>query len=194
MVKEFINFSNGNVLVFTVALLSFFTSMSMSSSTAISRDGKNAYFNKIIPVSPMTIINSKIVIGVIFGFVPCLLISVVGLVFNLLSILDLILINVPLFLYIVFTNYIGIFIDLKRPKLDWENETVAVKQNTNTLIFMLVDLVFTFLICGFGVLLLFIEIPSFVASLILSLIFLGLCVIIYRLIDKKGLAILNNIG
>ena len=194
MVKEFINFSNGNVLVFTVALLSFFTSMSMSSSTAISRDGKNAYFNKIIPVSPMTIINSKIVIGVIFGFVPCLLISVVGLVFNLLSILDLILINVPLFLYIVFKNYIGIFIDLKRPKLDWENETVAVKQNTNTLIFMLVDLVFTFLICGFGVLLLFIEIPSFVASLILSLIFLGLCVIIYRLIDKKGLAIFNNIG
>ena len=192
--KEIIDFGVGNVLVFTVAILSFFTSMSMSSSTAISRDGKNAYFNKIIPVEPMTIINAKVVLGIILGFIPCLLITIILLALGLMNVLDFILINIPLFLFIVVTNYIGIYIDLRRPKLEWENETVAVKQNTNTMIYMFLDWALTMIIVAFGVILIFIRIPAFVASLILSLIFLGLYVIIYRLMKNKGLEIFNNIG
>lgn len=192
--KEIIDFSVGNVLVFTVAILSFFTSMSMSSSTAISRDGRNAYFNKIIPVEPMTIINAKVVLGIILGFIPCLLITIILLALGLMNVLDFVLINIPLFLFIVVTNYIGIYIDLKRPKLEWENETVAVKQNTNTIIYMFLDWALTMIIVAFGVILIFIRIPAFVASLILSLIFLGLYVIIYRLMKNKGLEIFNNIG
>ena len=192
--KDIIDFSVGNVLVFTVAILSFLTSMSMSSSTAISRDGKNASFNKIIPVEPMTIINAKVVLGIILGCIPCLLVTVILLALGLMNILDFILINIPLFFFIVLTNYIGIYIDLRRPKLDWENETVAVKQNTNTLIYMLIDMAITMLIVAFGVLLIFIRIPAFVASLILTLIFLALCVIIYRLMKRKGLELFNNIG
>ena len=192
--KEIIDFGVGNVLVFAVAILSFFTSMSMSSSTAISRDGRNAYFNKIIPVEPMTIINAKVVLGIILGFVPCLLITIILLALGLMNVLDFILINIPLFLFIVVTNYIGIYIDLRRPKLEWENETVAVKQNTNTMIYMFLDWALTMIIVAFGVILIFIRIPAFVASLILSLIFLGLYVIIYRLMKNKGLEIFNNIG
>ena len=192
--KEIIDFSVGNVLVFTVAILSFFTSMSMSSSTAISRDGKNAYFNKIIPVEPMTIINAKVILGIILGFIPCLLVTIILLALGLMNVLDFVLINIPLFLFIVVTNYIGIYIDLKRPKLEWENETVAVKQNTNSIIYMFLDWAITMIIVAFGVILIFIRIPAFVASLILSLIFLGLYVIIYRLMKNKGLEIFNNIG
>ena len=192
--KEIIDFGVGNVLVFTVAILSFFTSMSMSSSTAISRDGRNAYFNKIIPVEPMTIINAKVVLGIILGFVPCLLITIILLALGLMNVLDFVLINIPLFLFIVVTNYIGIYIDLRRPKLEWENETVAVKQNTNTMIYLFLDWALTMIIVAFGVILIFIRIPAFVASLILSLIFLGLYVIIYRLMKNKGLEIFNNIG
>ena len=192
--KEIIDFGVGNVLVFAVAILSFFTSMSMSSSTAISRDGKNAYFNKIIPVEPMTIINAKVVLGIILGFIPCLLITIILLALGLMNVLDFVLINIPLFLFIVVTNYIGIYIDLRRPKLEWENETVAVKQNTNTMIYLFLDWALTMIIVAFGVILIFIRIPAFVASLILSLIFLGLYVIIYRLMKNKGLEIFNNIG
>jgi ABC-2 type transport system permease protein len=142
----------------------------------------------------MTIINAKVVLGIILGCIPCLLVTVILLALGLMNILDFILINIPLFFFIVLTNYIGIYIDLRRPKLDWENETVAVKQNTNTLIYMLIDMAITMLIVAFGVLLIFIRIPAFVASLILTLIFLALCVIIYRLMKRKGLELFNNIG
>ena len=168
--------------------------MSMSSPTAISRDGKNAYFNKIIPVAPMTIINAKVLIGIILGCIPCLLVTIVLIALGLINVLDFILINVPLFFFIILTNYIGIYIDLKRPQLEWDNETVAVKQNTNTLIYMLIDMAITMLIVALGVLLIFVNIPAFVASLILTLIFLSLCVIIYRLMKNKGLELFKNIG
>ena len=192
--KEIVDFNVGYVLVFTVAILSFLTSMSMSSPTAISRDGKNAYFNKIIPVAPMTIINAKVLIGIILGCIPCLLVTIVLIVLGLINVLDFILINVPLFFFIILTNYIGIYIDLKRPQLEWDNETVAVKQNTNTLIYMLIDMAITMLIVALGVLLIFVNIPAFLASLILTLIFLSLCVIIYRLMKNKGLELFKNIG
>ena len=121
--------------------------------------------------------------------------TLIGLIaLGLINVLDFILINVPLFFFIILTNYIGIYIDLKRPKLEWENETVAVKQNTNTLIYMLIDMAITMLIVALGVLLLFVKLPAFVASLILTLIFLSLCVIIYRLMKNKGLELFKNIG
>ena len=194
LLKELINFKEGSTLLFVIASLSFFSSMSMASSCSISREGKNAYFYKIIPVNPITIINAKVFWGIVFALVPCILISLVGLFINLMSIIDVILMIIPLFLYIVLTNYIGILIDLKRPKLDWDNETTAVKQNMNTFFYMLVDLAITMLIVALGVILIFIKIPSFIASLILSLIFLLFCVIIYRLIKNKGLDIFKNIG
>ena len=134
------------------------------------------------------------VLGIILGFIPCLLITIILLALGLMNALDFILINIPLFLFIVVTNYIGIYIDLRRPKLEWENETVAVKQNTNTIIYMFLDWALTMIIVAFGVIIIFIRIPAFVASLILSLIFLGLYVIIYRLMKNKGLEIFNNIG
>lgn len=194
LIKEFINFKEGSILLFVIATLSFFSSMSMASSCSISREGKNAYFYKIIPVEPIKIINAKVFWGIIFALVPCLLISLVGLLINLMSVIDVVLMIIPLFFYIVLTNYIGILIDLKRPKLDWDNETTAVKQNINTFFYMLADLGITMLIVTLGVILIFIKIPSFIASLILSLLFLLICVIIYRLIKNKGLDIFKNIG
>ena len=59
---------------------------------------------------------------------------------------------------------------------------------------MLIDMAITMLIVALGVLLIFVNIPAFLASLILTLIFLSLCVIIYRLMKNKGLELFKNIG
>ena len=91
-------------------------------------------------------------------------------------------------------NYIGIIIDLRRPKLDWDDENTAVKNNVNGLFFMLIDWAITALIVGIGVVLLFINIPGFITSIILSLIFLVGCVIIYKLLENKGLTLFDKIG
>jgi len=43
---------------------------------------------------------------------------------------------------IFFINYAGIMIDLKFPKLNWDNEQKAVKQNMNGLLNMLISAAF----------------------------------------------------
>lgn len=192
--KGFVDFNSGYVMAFTIAILSFFTSFAMVASTAISRDGKYAWINKVIPVKPMTIINAKVFWGIVLGFIPVLFITLLGLVVGLFNVLDFLLINIPLFLLVVFVNYIGIIIDLRRPKLDWDDEHTAVKNNVNGLFFMLIDWAVTALIVGIGVVLLFINIPGFITSIILSLIFLVGCVIIYKLLENKGLSLFDKIG
>lgn len=194
MVKEMINVKNGSIFLFVLAGLTFFTSFTMISSSAISREGKQAFFLKMIPVAPITIINSKIFLGVVLGLLPCLLVLIALLVVGLINILDFILFLVPLFFYVVLTNYLSIIIDLKKPSLKWENETAAVKQNINSLFEMLIDWGLTIIIIILGVLLLFVKLPAFVAALLLSLIFGGACVIIYKLLKNKGLKVFDKIG
>ena len=108
MVKEMINVKEGSIFTFVFAGLTFFTSFTMTSSSAISREGKQAFFLKTIPVAPLTIINSKIFLGVVLGVLPCLLVLIVLLVVGLINILDCILFLVPLIFFVVLTNYLSI--------------------------------------------------------------------------------------
>lgn len=192
--SEILNFESGYSIVFAIAVLSFFTCFSPIAATAISRDGKNAWTNKVIPLPTMTIINSKVFWGIVLGYLPVIFITLIGTILGIFTILEFFLINIPIFLLVIFTNYIGISIDLVKPKLEWDNENTAVKQNINMFYFMLIDWALTIIIAGIGVLFIFINIPAFLASIILTLIFGVSCVIIYKSLNKKGLALFKNIG
>ena len=194
MVKEMINVKEGSIFTFVFAGLTFFTSFTMTSSSAISREGKQAFFLKTVPVAPLTIINSKIFLGVVLGVLPCLLVLIVLLVVGLINILDCILFLVPLIFFVVLTNYLSIIVDLKKPLLNWENETEAVKQNINSLFEMLIDWGLTIVVVLIGILMIFIKLPAFVASLLLSLYLGGACVIIYELLRIKGLKVFDKIS
>jgi ABC-2 type transport system permease protein len=85
-------------------------------------------------------------------------------------------------------------VDLKRPLLNWENETVAVKQNINSMFQMLIDWGLTIVLIIIGVLLLFVKLPAVIVSLLLTLILGGSCVIIYKLLKNKGLKVFDKIG
>lgn len=195
MLKEMVNVKEGSIFTFVLAGLTFFTSFTMISSSAISREGKQAFFLKTIPVAPITIINSKIFLGVVLGLLPCLLVLIVLLVLGLINLLDSILFLLPLFFFVVLTNYLSIMVDLKKPLLNWENETVAVKQNINSMFQMLIDWGLTIVLIIIGVLLLlFVKLPAVIVSLLLTLILGGSCVIIYKLLKNKGLKIFDKIG
>ena len=107
----------------------------------------------------------------------------------------MLLILVPLIFVNIFMNYIGIIIDLYSPKLDWENETIAVKQNMNSLFYMFADVVVTILVVLFGILLYkHTDLSQYLVAVIFTLIFGIGCVIIYKLLKSKGNRVFNNIG
>ena len=47
---------------------------------------------------------------------------------------------VPLLIIVVLLNYINILLDLKKPKLNWSEESAAVKQNMNGMMSILITM------------------------------------------------------
>lgn len=117
------------------------------SSNAISREGKHFSFMKYIPVPYFTQWNAKAFIGIIFPligvnifFIPAcmvLKIPVIHIVFYfLLSLMS-----------ICFISYMGIYIDSIQPKLIWDDEMSALRENYNTFFSMAVAIAFAAVVC-----------------------------------------------
>jgi ABC-2 type transport system permease protein len=130
---------DGIVLAVFFAALLFASGTNGITSTAISREGTNIFINKFIPVSYTEQIMGKVMAGVVLGMV-CLIsmLIVAALVFGL-SLLMIVFVIVTGILAVLFTSFVGILIDLNYPKLHWDNEQKAVKQNLNLMVAILLS-------------------------------------------------------
>ncbi len=128
----------GNSLNFAIALaiLLFFGSVNMISSTAISRMGNSSGFWKAIPVAPKIIIRSKIFWGIILSLISTIFYLLIVVVLGTVTFYDAILLFVTSGLILIAINYFAFYLDLARPFLNWTNETYAVKNNMNGIIYM----------------------------------------------------------
>lgn len=138
------------------AILGFFNgSLNGISATAFSREGKNLSFIKYIPYSFAKQVWIKMSIGIFF--------SVLSNILILISIHRIIAYPIwyDLFFVIgtlitsILVNCIGILVDGLHPKLDWDDEMSAIKNNMN--------IIFEFLI-SWGILVIFI-VPIFTTSM-----------------------------
>lgn len=119
------------VVAVGVALILFMSSNTSVSSTSISREGKNFYVNKFLPISFEEQVLAKTMVGIILGSIGMImLLAVIFFIFHIPKIIIAIIALLGL-LGIVFANFTGVLIDIHRPKLEWDNEQRAVKQNFN---------------------------------------------------------------
>ena len=102
--------------------------------TAVSRDNLNATFMKTIPVSYYKQCKYKVKPGIIFNMIPIIYLFVVSMFVFEVQVQFFIAIAITLILMNIVESYIGILIDLKSPKIGWDSETTAVKQNFNIVI------------------------------------------------------------
>lgn len=143
-----IPWSNPDVLAYVIAAgvaIGFFMStINMIAPTAISREGTKVYFMKFIPMSYFKQIQAKVNSGLIISFIGILTVLIpVAYVLNV-PFLSCVLALIAAVMAGVVTNYLGIIIDMIHPKLIWEQEAAAVKQNVNGIILL-------FLAMGLGV-------------------------------------------
>lgn len=183
--KDIISLANP-VAPFIICIGSaFFSTLLVSSASAISREGKSAYLLKVLPISPMKQIHAKMSVGVLFTSLLTLLILIGGTIFLKLP-WYLPFVYFPLsFLTILLFNYIMIQMDLNHPYLDWENETAAIKQNRAVLFTILI--LFAIMI-GFvliGLLFYILSIPGYVALIIMTCLTLLFSFLIEKKMQKK---------
>ena len=122
----------GNMISFGFVAGMVLASLNSIAATAISRDGGDFRFCKYIPMPIKAQILSKILPAVIIGLVNSTLIIILTALFIQLPVLPVILVWLSSAAGVLCQSFAGILFDLTMPKLNWSNETAAVKQNFNT--------------------------------------------------------------
>ena len=133
----------------------FISMMCLVSSTAISRQGDNFGFMKMIPMSYEDQIRGLLSCGIkigILGSLPYILLINLGAVILGLHPVTLIYSSAITVLFVMAVNYQQLYMDIAHPKLEWETEAAAVKQNYRAMFSMLIDLAIGGALIGLGVL------------------------------------------
>ena len=112
-------------------------SMNMVSATAISREGQHVYFMKMIPMEIMDQLHAKSLSGFLLSLLGLILTILPAAYFLKAPWYILVIFSVMAVLGSLFINYLSIIVDVIHPKLVWETEQAAVKQNINFVFTML---------------------------------------------------------
>lgn len=132
-------------LIALVAICSI-AAMNMVTAPSVSLEGRNLWLLKSLPVRGADILNAKLLLHML---VTAPIAAVSGMVFAVLlkpgAVLSLILVVTPVIMTLV-CGELGLIFNLLMPKLDWTNETYAVKQSMSVLVTMLT---------GWGILMVF---------------------------------------
>ena len=125
-----------------------------------------------------------------------------GIVISIFSttgyiLIAMLIIKIPLFALVISTivsfftcilfNYLQLVTDLIRPKLNWETEQAAIKQNMNTLFELLFAIIIGGLLTLAGVLAYIkLNISIYIIGILSCIILLGLLILAHKLILHFG--------
>lgn len=183
---------NLTLVVFGVSVI--LNALNCLASSAITREGKHFEVMKYMPVDLMTQLNSKALVSIV--------ISSAGLVIYIVSAFIIFGVNPLLTVYsvvlsvisVIFTTYLGIYLDTINPKLVWEDEVNALRGNYNVFYNMAISLIITAAVCiGMNLLLKLAALPLAAVLAIMLVLTMILAVLCYTLCKTKGVANLNRI-
>lgn len=181
---------DGIIVAAGFAAVVIISTINSITATSISREGQNLYISKYLPASYKTQIMAKVLSGAIVSLIGVVIVLISAAVFLNIP-LHLIIMIVIMSLFAIFcVSFTGVMIDLFHPKLNWDNEQKAVKQNLNPLFNMLLGLFFAVatiwgsFILNFGVLL---------TCGVIILAFGVVDFILYKVIATKGVKLFSEI-
>lgn len=173
-----------------LALGIFLGSSNTITATSISREGQNIFISKYIPVDYTTQLAAKILAGMIMGLVSIIVMLLTAeLLFKAplyLAVISLI-ISIP---GILFSCIVGLLIDLNSPKLNWDNEVKAVKQNFNSFLSLIAGVIGA-AIAGIPIIK-FSKNAMFISSMMFVL-FIIVDFILYKVMLTKGVSLFKRI-
>jgi ABC-2 type transport system permease protein len=173
-------------------VVSVFVTLSCTTSSSISLEGKHLWILQCSPVSKLSVLLSKIAVNLTVT-VPILLISGCLLILSLRPgwIEAVLLLVIPL-IYACFTAILGVIVNLKFPRLDWTNEVMVVKQGAAVLITMAAGFISTAIPIGLSFTLTGVNSNLLLAAV--GLVMVVICLLLYRWLQRKGEALFQAIS
>lgn len=138
--KNLVTSTDNNTLIiifmFVIGVSILLPALNSIASSSFSREGKNFYFMKYIPMDYSSQVSVKLLVSFIIAFVG---VNVFSLIFYLvigLKVSTAFIFLIISFLAILFICSLGIIIDSINPKLVWDDELNALRENSNNFIVM----------------------------------------------------------
>ena len=169
-----------------------FANMNLISATAISREGSNVMFMKYIPMEFKQQIHAKTNCGIIVSLISMLVTVIIAyVIFPYLPIYYYIVCFLASIITTLLGNYAGILVDMAHPKLVWEQEAAAVKQNMTAMIAMMGGMA----LCGlmvFAVFMLPFDDITMTTTLV-TVVCIALTLVLRILVDKSAKKLFERI-
>jgi ABC-2 type transport system permease protein len=187
---------SANPLVVILAMALFMTfcgSLNGTASSTFSREGRQFWISRVIPVAPREQAAAKFLHSYLVAVLGVITAGGVGAFFLHIAVARLAVAACLALVAGVLLTAVGMIIDLARPLLDWANPQKAIKQNLNVLLAILADI---------GILTgVFFAVKALVGAklgteAVLGIVFAGLaalsaasCVVLLKFADKRYPAI-----
>jgi ABC-2 type transport system permease protein len=182
-----IDFNNAGVYLISFAIILFMCSFcgATGGTSAISREGKAAKYMKVFPDSLKKQIDAKVMISFLIDIFVAV-IAEIGVIFVFeMPLIYLLLINIPLIPFILTINYFYVLMDLKRPKINWDDESEAIKQNMTVFVGMILSMIIPVIVAIPGVLIYNMNLNVYLVFLVFAITSL-LCYILMAIYIKKN--------
>ena len=147
--------------------------MTSITNSVISLEGKNINILKSLPIKVKTILMSKIFASLTITTIPIIIGEIILFIRFRLSIIEMLLLLIFSIIIPLISHFIGLIINLKYPKLDYENSSEVVKQSTSSFLSVMLGMLLLI-----GSILIVVKLIDFVKPIHILLIFLILYIII----------------
>ena len=184
-------YNNLSVVIF--ALISFGTFMTSITSSIISLEGRNISILKSLPIKTKTILMSKVKAALLIT-TPAMLVGDLILFIrfrtNIFEALFLVMLSI---LMPLISHFVGIIINLKYPKLEWESPAEAVKQSTSSFVAVMLGMVILMITIGVAFALIGKILPIFVL-LVATGVSTLINLVLYLYLTKKSVKDFDNLS
>lgn len=123
------------VPILSAAIL-FTSSICMITASTISLEGKNINMLKSLPLSITTIFQAKIALQVVITMVVNIVAIIMGLLLYDISFMTALVLTVISLIASILYAVLGLLINLLFPKMEWDSETIVVKQSMSVIVAM----------------------------------------------------------
>lgn len=145
-----------------LAVMLFTAGMNVVASTSVSREGNTFWIAKMIPVSPKRQVMGKFLQGYTISALGIVVTGIVLGVFIHFSILRILTVLIIGLLGAVPMTALNLLLDVLHPKLVWNSEQEAMKQNVNGVLGMLASLLYIAILAACSVGLILLGAPAWV--------------------------------
>jgi ABC-2 type transport system permease protein len=180
---DLINAGSGIYVIFGLALAGIiFAALNPASSTIYSREGKTFWISKTLPITPQKQATAKLLsafsLATISSVVTIVAAAICYSIPAYLAIGALILSLLVLFSLTV----ASVIVDLIHPKLNWNSQQEAIKQNWNVLFGIGAELLIMILIVGMIILLAIFNVPLIINGAAVLLLSVIVAIVLYRIL------------